>query len=340
MSFLVEHLAGNAKGRFPVWMMRQAGRYLESYRSIREKHSFWDMVTRPELACEVSLMPIKELPVDAIILFSDILTIPYGLGIDIRLRENIGPCVEKPLRNLSDFEIFSEFVPLHHTAFVSETLLAIRNQLPSDTCLIGFAGAPWTVACYLVEGKSSRSFEQIKSWAYEKPETLLESLRKVADATFLYLESQVRSGAEVLQVFDTWCSAVPGDFFETYLGILRDLCGRLQDLGVPIIYFAKNVSHRLSLLSTLPVRVLGIDDSITLLEAERLTRGVCSLQGNLDPVILLGEPSTVRRYTRDLVEQARHLKCPPILNLGHGILPNTRLASARAFVEEVKNAWV
>jgi len=323
-------------------MMRQAGRYLPSYRKIREAHSFWEMVTTPRLAAEVSLLPLDVLSVDAVIFFSDILTLPYGLGIPVEMKESIGPVIPNPLRTLGDFEAFREYEPVKHTAFVNEALGLIRKTLPADKTLIGFAGAPWTVACYLVEGRGKKSFDAVKEWMERDPRTLAASLRELSAATVRYLKSQVDSGAHLVQVFDTWLADMPPAFFSNYYAeILSDLFREVQATGVPLIYFAKGSTKHLSQIGQLKMNVLSVDHGVDMREVDRELGGRFSLQGNLDPDILLhGTVADVRRETRLLVERARTLAKPPILNLGHGILPKTPVENAKAFVDEATQAWI
>ncbi|NBT58770.1 hypothetical protein EBT16_08310 [bacterium] len=181
--FLVRHLDGKAEGRFPVWMMRQAGRYLDSYRAIRKQHSFWEMVTKPDIAAEVSLLPLSVLPVDAVIFFSDILTLPFGLGLPIEMKESVGPVLEKPLTTREQFSVFESFDAIKHTGYVGEALTRIKKTLSPETALLGFAGAPWTVASYLVEGRSNRNFPQIKGWQSHR---ILASHLPSTNSCFVY----------------------------------------------------------------------------------------------------------------------------------------------------------
>lgn len=338
--FLLKHLSGESTGRFPVWMMRQAGRYLPSYREIRSRYSFWEMVTKPEIAEEVSLLPLKVLDVDAIILFSDILTLPYGLGIPIELIEGVGPVVRKPLADQVAFEVFSKYQPETHTAYVGAALEGIRTRMPPDKTLLGFAGAPWTVASYLIEGRPNRQFEEPVRWLNRDPAGLAKALELLAQATTSYLLYQVRCGAQAIQLFDTWAFALPINFFsEFYLPILNTICERLRKERVPVIYFVKQARHLLGPISDLSMDVLGVDSLVPLDQVDTLIKGRFSLQGNLDPTTLLTDPVTIRETTKRLVNNARLLKRPAILNLGHGILRQTPVENAKAFIDEAKSPW-
>lgn len=340
--FLIRHLEGASEGRFPVWMMRQAGRYLESYRNIRKDHTFWEMVTQPNLASQVSLLPLDVIPVDAVIFFSDILTLPFGLGLPIEMRESIGPVLEKPLRAIEEFELFETFQAGKHTPYVGEALVDIKKRISSEIALLGFAGAPWTVASYLIEGKSNRHFENIKSWLYRDPNQLFRALEKLSRATVDYLKLQVRSGVDAVQLFDTWLCEMPREsFVEFYIPLLNKIFSDLKKEGVKTIYFAKGSSHLLADFTKLECDVLSVDSLLNLGDVERVTEGKFSLQGNLDPILLLkADVATVRLKTRLLVQQARALNRPPILNLGHGILPKTPVENARVFVEEARALWL
>lgn len=338
---LVRHLSGESIGRFPVWMMRQAGRYLPEYQAVRKNHTFWQMVTRPELATEVTLQPIELLGVDAAILFSDILTLPYGLGVPIELKESVGPVVATPLRERSSFDRFETFRPELHVPYVGEALARLSRSLPPEKTLIGFAGAPWTVAAYLIEGGSSRNFYNLLGWLARDATDLAAALEKLADATATYLEFQITHGAHCVQLFDTWASDMPLGFFSShYKPLLARISARVREKGVPFFYYLRHGAHLYPALEGLGIDVLSVDSLLPLDEVDRRTGGKLSLQGNLDPVTLLTDAGTIRRETRALVTTARRLARPPILNLGHGIFKETLPAHARAFVEEARQPWI
>ncbi len=338
---LIRHLSGENFGRFPVWMMRQAGRYLPEYQEIRRNNTFWEMVTRPDVACKVSLLPIHRLDVDAVIFFSDILTLPYGLGIDIELKEGIGPVVLNPLTRAEEFKQFLDFDADKHTGFVKEAQKQVISQLDKEKALIGFAGAPWTVAAYLIEGRGNRHFDKLKNWLWRDPASLAAAMSDLGVATARYLRGQAESGAHALQLFDTWASEMPVEFFRTlYLPVLNKIFDELSDCRVPLIYFAKGSAHLMQTYGDLRADVLGVDSLDSMTSVEQKTGARFSLQGNLDPYVLLTDESNVRKATRQLVAEARKLKKPPILNLGHGIFKTTPVANALAFVEEAKQLWI
>jgi len=335
--FLIRHLEGENLGRFPAWMMRQAGRYLPSYLEIRKQHSFWQMVTMPDVATKVSLLPLEVLPVDAIIFFSDILTPPYGLGIEIEMREGIGPFLPKPLRAAQDFEKFREF-SAENVAFVTETLQRIRAELPQDKALIGFAGAPWTLACYLVEGRSTKNFEHAMSWLHRDPEGFAQVLATLGEMTVKYLNYQVKAGAQIVQLFDTWASEMPKWFYVSYY---QKILNRIFEgvPSVPRIYFAKHSQHLWEEFQNLKCQVLSCDALLGLTEFEKLSGGKFSLQGNLEPTVLFCGTEVVEKKTRSLVAEARKLKKPAIINLGHGVLPKTPVENVKTFFREAQKPW-
>jgi uroporphyrinogen decarboxylase len=338
---LLQHLSGEPIGRFPVWAMRQAGRYLPQYRAIRTDHTFWQMVTNPELAAQVSLTPVGTLPIDGIIFFSDILTLPYGLGVPIEMREGVGPVCTAPLRTAAAFEVFRDFSAQKHTPYVGEALKIVRQRAAPEIALLGFAGAPWTVASYLAEGKSGRKFEAIRTWMHRDPVELTAALSSLADATVDYLKAQVEGGAQIVQLFDTWLSEMPRAYFtKHYLPLLNGIFRKLRADKIPVIFYSRHAHHLLDDLAGLEVDVLSTDELLPLTEVEKRTHGKFSLQGNLDPLLLFGDEGVVRRETRLLVGQARELKKPAILNLGHGILPGTPVENVRAFFEEARTLWV
>ncbi len=338
---LIRHLEGESIGHFPVWMMRQAGRYLESYRALRKEHSFWEMVTTPELASKVSLLPIEKLPVDAVIFFSDILTLPYGFGLQIEMQEAIGPVVVRPFQKYSDFEALAAFSPEKHTAFVGEALSQIKKQLPEQMALIGFAGAPWTVATYLIEGSGKTHFQKTKQWLYREPLELAQCLEKLADATIAYLKYQVKSGVHLVQLFDTWVSEMPHAFFKNhYRTLLNRIFDEVKKERVPVIYFCKRAAHLIPQLRELHADILSVDELYSLTEWQTQLGNGFHLQGNLDPSILLGKEVLVRKATRELVSEANNLIKPPILNLAHGIYPETPFENAAAFIQEARTKWI
>lgn len=327
-------LRGEEVERPPVWMMRQAGRYLPQYMVLRKKYSFFERVETPELACEITIQPIDELEPDAAIIFSDILTVPQALGIDVRMIEGKGPVMENPVRTIDDaFSILSEDVPdkLKH---VMDAITLTRKELNGRVPLIGFAGAPWTLFCYMVQGEGSKDFNKAKAFMYREPEAARHVMRELTNATIDYLQAQVEAGAQAVQLFDSWAGLLgPEDFNEWALPSLLEICGAVKD--VPVILFAKGTWYALERLSFKSnAAALGIDWTITPEYAREKTRNEITLQGNFDPSHLLAPVAEIEKQTRRMIDRFGTRRY--VANLGHGILPNVPVDHARAFVDTVK----
>ncbi len=338
--FLIQHIKNEKTNRFPVWMMRQAGRYLPSYQAIRKSHSFWEMVSTPSLASEVSLLPLNELDVDAVIFFSDILTLPYGMKVPVRMEEKVGPVVETPLTTTKAFEIFQSFDFLKNTGFVGEALSMCRKQMAPDKTLIGFAGAPWTVATYLVEGRGKNDFSKIKTWMHTDPSGFAAALSMLGKATTQYLVGQRKSGADMVQLFDTWISEMPEWFFKQYyLDILNETFETMKNLDTPAIYFGKGASHLMHLLPEVKSAGMGVDAVSSLTQvAKQLPKHF--LQGNLEPLLLRdASEATVRAQAKRVWTEAKALNRPVVMNLGHGLVPTTPVSNVKAYLEEVRREW-
>jgi uroporphyrinogen decarboxylase len=333
---------GQETDRPPVWLMRQAGRYLPEYRATREKAGdFLTLCRTPELATEVTLQPLRRFGFDAAILFSDILIPAVAMGADLSFAEGEGPRIHNPLRSDEDVERLREPEPREACAFVYEAIRQLRRELAGlgDTPLIGFAAAPYTLASYLVEGETSRGFETSRAFLLsdrKRAETLLE---KVGRFTARYLLAQAEAGAQALQLFDTWAGlASPADYRELALPAVRTLIGALREaLGpeFPLIYFVNGVGSVIEDVARLPgLSVVSVDWRIEFAEARRRAGNV-TLQGNLDPAVLLAGPGPTAERARRLLRDGGGRN--HIVNLGHGILPRTPLASVEALVEEVRS---
>jgi uroporphyrinogen decarboxylase len=329
---------GEPVERLPVWMMRQAGRYLPEYRAVRAKVDFLTLCKTPELACEVTLQPVERLGVDAAILFADILLPLEAMGAELNFFRGDGPVFPDPVRTREDIARLREPEVRETLGYVFDALRLIRTELAGRVPLLGFAGTPWTLAAYLVEGGGSRHFAHLLSWSYRDPEGLALLLDKIADVSIAYLEGQVEAGAQALQLFDTWggllsterWNALARPPLEKILGALR---GR-----VPLTYFVQGASHLLPAAATLPVDVLSVDWRQPLSEVRKIAGGTPPqgkvLQGNLDPAALLGPREEIRAATERVIEEG----CGGghIVNLGHGILPMTPPDHARTFIDTVK----
>jgi len=323
--------------RVPVWIMRQAGRYLPQYRAVREKHSFLEICKTPELAAEVSLQPFRELGVDAIIVFSDILVVAEAMGMPLDVPDS-GPVLSDPVRSLADIRKLRDFDPEKKAKFVGDAIRAIRAQAGPDIPVIGFAAAPWTLACYMIEGRARGGVPRAKRMLAENPQALRELLARIAHATAAYLQSQIAAGAAVVQLFDTWAGALGRSAYDSFAlpatRAIFDALGRRSapKIGTPKILFAKGSARHLASLAETGADVLSLDSQTDLAEARRVLGCRVALQGNVDPAILLGDEVGIRRATREALEKTGGVG--HILNLGHGILPATPVENAKIFVAE------
>src|SRR6266513_825062 len=277
---------GDALPRVPVWMMRQAGRYLPEYREIRAKHGFLDVCKTPQLAVEVSLQPFRRLGVDAVIVFSDILIPAEAMGLQLELGD-AGPNLPNPVRSKLDVDGLQMFDPEAETGFLPETIRRIAKSVGPEVPVLGFAGAPWTLACYMVEGKTKEGFATVKSFLYHEPKIFRTLLSKIADATVGYLKAQIAAGAAAVQLFDTWCGELGLADYEAFaLPAVREIISRVSG-DVPIIYYTKASGHLMSAVAKAGADVLSVDWRQDLRALRKKLGPRVALQGNLDPAILL-----------------------------------------------------
>ncbi|HJY85852.1 MAG TPA: uroporphyrinogen decarboxylase [Candidatus Acidoferrales bacterium] len=324
--------------RVPVWIMRQAGRYLPQYRAIRQRHSFLEVCRTPELAAQVSLEPFHLLGVDAVIVFSDILIPAEAMGMAVELTDR-GPLLPDPVRTLSQVEALRDFDPEQETGFVAETIRQLRRALGAHVPVIGFAGAPWTLACYLVEGRSSDSFPAAKRLLYTEPRLLGRLLEKIARVTARYLQAQLAAGATAVQLFDTWAGELSRlDYCNFELPATQLLIAEVDPGSTPVILYTKASGHLLGDVAETGAGVLSVDWRVDLAEARRQLGNRVALQGNVDPCVLLGPEEGIRQAVRQAIEKTAGVG--HILNLGHGILPSTPVEAARAFVQAGKTTRV
>jgi uroporphyrinogen decarboxylase len=338
-SLFIKACKGEKTERTPVWIMRQAGRYLPEYRAIREKHSFLTMCKTPELASEVTVQPIDIIKTDAAILFSDILVIPEAMGMPLEIIESKGPVFDDPIREVSDLDKLQTEGVVERLEYVMQAVKMTKEKLNGRVPLIGFSGSPWTLACYMVEGKGSKNFDVIKSFIYNEPEAAHKLLQILADSIIEYLNAKIRSGCDAVQIFDTWASILmPHDFEEFSLRYIRYICENLETGGAPVIVFAKGVSSYEN-LAELKCDVLGVDWSKNLGDVRAEINGAKGLQGNLDPTVLFAPKEKIREETeRVLQSYGKH--AGHVFNLGHGITPKTPVENTKYFVECVKELSV
>jgi len=326
---------GETTERAPLWLMRQAGRYLPEYRAVRAGVSFLELCKTPKLAMEVTLQPIRRFGFDAAILFSDLLVPLEAMGLAVEFTDK-GPTLPQPLRTPDDLGRISKFDPAARTGFVMETIQQVRRDL-GDTPLIGFAGAPFTVATYAIEGKTAKTFSETKKLFYREPEMARRLLALIADATRDYLLAQVRAGAQAVQLFDSWVGVMSAEDFETFvLPPTTALVAALRDTGVPVIYFGNGAGAILDRVARVGATVYGIDWRTPIDEARARLGGAAAVQGNLDPAVLLGPIAEVERRARDIVRRGG--KRGHVFNLGHGITPDAPIEAVEALVAAVRSA--
>ncbi len=326
---------GEALPRVPVWMMRQAGRYLPEYREIRAKHGFLEVCKTPELAEEVSLQPFRRLGVDAVIVFSDILIPAEAMGLVLELGD-AGPNLPNPVRRKTDVERLSIFDPEMETGFLPEAIRRIVKSIGPEVPVLGFAGAPWTLACYMVEGKTREGFATVKEFLYREAKTFRELLHRIAQATIPYLKAQIAAGATAVQLFDTWCGELNlQDYQESALPAVQEVISGISG-SVPVIYYTKASQHLLSAAARSGANVLSVDWRVDLGEIRAALGPKIALQGNVDPAVLVGPAEKIREVTQDTMNSLAGRG--HILNLGHGILPSTPVENAQLFVETGQQA--
>lgn len=335
---IIRTLRGEKTERTPVWMMRQAGRYLPEYMTLRAKYGFFERCQTPELAAEITLQPVDIVGVDAAILFSDILVVPQAMGLEVELIESKGPNLPEPIKTTADLKRIRVPEVEETLGYVFDAIKLIKQQLNGRVPLIGFAGAPWTLLCYMVQGKGSKTFDEAKMFCYTQPELAHQLLQMITDTTIAYLKGQVKAGADVVQIFDSWGGLLsPADFENFSLKYIRQIVAALKD-EVPTIIFAKGAWHSLESMAATGAHGLGIDWCITPQLARQMAGNNITLQGNFDPAKLMSPIPVIEKEVKEMLKgfgPGRH-----IANLGHGILPNIPVDHARAFVDTVKGfSW-
>ena len=320
--------------RPPVWMMRQAGRYLPDYLKLKAKYDFFTRVQTPELACAITLQPIDQIGVDAAIIFSDILVIPQAMGLEVLMEEGKGPSLPKIIETQKDIDALITDGAEDSLRYVYDALSLTKRELNGRVPLIGFAGAPWTILCYMVEGKGSKTWEKAKQFAYTQPLLAHQLLQKITQITISYLKLQARAGADTVQVFDSWAGSLsPADFKIFSQPYLLQIADALKD-EVPVILFPKGSWYALKELSESSAAGIGIDWCIAPEFARQLTNNKIVLQGNFDPAKLLAPIPEIKKAVKEMIDSFGVQNY--IANLGHGITPNIPVDHARAFVDAVK----
>ena len=324
----------------PVWLMRQAGRYLPEYRASRARAgSFMALAQHPELACEVTLQPLERFALDAAILFSDILTIPDAMGLGLNFVQGEGPTFARPLRHAPDIEKLAVPDMDGELRYVMDAVRLIRKELDGRVPLIGFAGSPWTLACYMVEGQGSRDFAKAKALAWNESALAHRLLDTLAQSVAAYLSAQAAAGAQALMVFDTWGGLLTPDMFREFsLRYLSEVTERLRadahTAELPVILFSKGAGQHLAALADTGCSALGVDWTVNLAEARAATGNRVALQGNLDPAALYAAPALIREQVRGVMDSFGE-PTGHVFNLGHGITPQVHPENVAVLVDEV-----
>lgn len=325
---------GERTAYVPVWYMRQAGRYQPEYLKIREKYSFFEINEIPEVCAEVTRLPVEQLSVDAAILFADIMTPLKPIGVEVEIESGIGPVIANPIRSANDVERLRNLEPNEHVPFIIEAVQILREQL--SVPLIGFAGAPFTLASYMIEGGPSKHYHKTKAFMYTQPDVWQALMKKLGDLTVTYLKAQIAAGAQAVQVFDSWVGALNDQDYRTYiLPVMRNIFASLKTTGVPTIYFGVGAGHLLDEWNQLPADVLGLDWRTSIRVAREQGVGK-ALQGNLDPSLLLAPWEMIEERVKNILDEG--MQQPGyIFNLGHGVFPDAKVATLQkltAFVHE------
>ncbi|MDR6567135.1 uroporphyrinogen decarboxylase [Chitinophaga ginsengisegetis] len=331
---LLKALKGETVSRTPVWMMRQAGRYLPDYIKLRDKYTFFERCENPELATEITVMPVDQVGVDAAIIFSDILVVPQAMGMEVQLVEKVGPLLPAPIKTAQDLQRLCVPDVQERLHYVFDALKLTKKTLDGRVPLIGFGGAPWTLLCYMVQGKGSKTFDEAKAFCYQQPAVAHQLLQMITDTTIAYLKAQVAAGADTVQVFDSWGGLLSPQDFEVFsLQYIRQIVAAMKDV-CPTIVFAKGAWFALEDMAATGAHGLGIDWCIKPELARQFAGSNITLQGNFDPAKLLAPIPEIEKAVKEMLKGFGRQRY--IANLGHGILPNVPVDHAKAFVETVK----
>lgn len=327
-------LRGETVERPPVWMMRQAGRYLPEFMGIKEKYDFFTRCRTPELASEITVQPIRRFGMDAAILFCDILVIPQAMNIEVEMKPDFGPFLPNPIRSQKDVDRVVVPDVTTELDYVYKAITATKALLNNEIPLIGFAGSPWTILCYCVQGQGSKNFDKAKAFCFSNPVAAHHLLQKITETTIAYLKEKVKAGVDVLQVFDSWGGMLsPTDYQEFSWQYIHQIIEALKD-DAPVIAFGKGCWFALHEMGKSNAAAIGVDWTCSARNARYLTGGNKTLQGNFDPSRLLSPPKEIKKMVHEMINAFGKDKY--IVNLGHGILPNIPVDHAKAFVDAVK----
>jgi uroporphyrinogen decarboxylase len=322
--------------RTPIWIMRQAGRYLAEYRAVRKKADFLTMCKTPELAAEVTIQPVDIIGVDAAILFSDILVIPEAMGMNLQMVESKGPVFPKPIRTYADAKQLKEIDPTKELKYVIDAVSLTKKNLENRLPLIGFSGSPWTLLTYMVQGKGSKNFSEVKRLIYNEPKLAHSILEKLSDTIAAYLSAKIEAGCNAVQIFDTWGGILSQkDFEEFSLQYVKKIISQIKRKDEPIIFFAKGVHFALDKMANSGANVLGLDWTMNLGEVRKKVGDKVALQGNMDPTVLYANKDYIKEEVKNILASFGKGN-GHIFNLGHGILPDIDPEKVKSFVQFVK----
>ena len=326
--------------RTPIWIMRQAGRYLPEYRAVREKADFLTMCKTPELAAEVTVQPVDLIGVDAAILFSDILVLPEAMGMHLEMKEGVGPLFTQPIRNEADAEALRYIDPFVDLKYVIDAVIMTKKALHGRVPLIGFSGSPWTLLTYMVEGQGSKTFSKVKKLIFTRPKLAHSILSKIADVAAAYLSAKIESGVNAVQIFDTWGGILAEDDFEEFsLAYIKKVISQLRRNDEPILVFAKGVHFMLDKLAGCGADVLGLDWTMNIGKVRKRVGDKVALQGNLDPTVLYAGHEKIKKEAGKILSLFGR-GSGHIFNLGHGILPDVPPENLKVLVDFVKKESV
>lgn len=332
---ILRMIRGEKTERYPVWVMRQAGRILPEYRAVRSKlKDFKELVETPEFAAEVTIQPVDILGVDAAIIFSDILVIPEAMGLPYQMLEKKGPWFEKTIRNAEDINLISDSIDVNDKlGYVAEAIKLTKKGLHGRVPIIGFAGAPWTILCYMIEGEGSKTFSKTRKLLFTDPALAHQILQKITNVTVRYLKMQIEAGCELVQLFDSWAGILgPAEYSEFGTKYVKQICDAITE--VPVTVFAKGAYYARAEIAKTNCQTIGLDWHMNIEESRKLIGSDKTLQGNLDPCVLYADFKTVENKTKNMLNSfgnQRH-----IANLGHGVYPDTDPEKVKCFIDTVK----
>ncbi len=334
---LLKAAKGEDINRYPVWLMRQAGRILPEYRAVRNSlNGFKALVKNPELCCEVTIQPVDILEVDAAIIFSDILVVPEAMGLNYEMIEKKGPWFEKTIRNEKDMKLLDLKIDVKDRLhYVFDAIKQTKNELKDRVPLIGFAGAPWTIFCYMVDGQGSKTFSESRKILYQNPILAHDLLSRITNTTIQYLKEQINSGADLIQVFDSWAGILPKNQYQEFcMPYLRQITNELKNT-VPLTIFSKGAISSMNEICNLNCNTVGLDWTMNISETRKIVGETKTIQGNLDPCVLYSSSRNIVKETQKLLDSLsskRH-----IINLGHGVYPDTDPENVKTFINTIKN---